>query len=43
MIKKAIGLVLLIVGILGILRESFVVGGLLTVFGSYLVEPEDNA
>ena len=40
-VKKAIGLALIIVGVVGILREAFVIGGLATVFGSYLAGLDD--
>ena len=35
-VKKALGLALIIIGVVGILKEAFVIGGLATVFGSYL-------
>lgn len=40
-LKKAIGLALIIVGVVGILREAFVIGGLAAVFGSYLAGLDD--
>ena len=40
-IKKALGLALIIIGVVGILKEAFVIGGLATVFGSYLAGLDD--
>ena len=40
-IKKALGLALIIIGVVGILKEAFVIGGLETVFGSYLAGLDD--
>ena len=40
-VKKALGLALIIIGVLGILKEAFVIGGLATVFGSYLAGLDD--
>ena len=40
-LKKAIGLALIIIGVVGILKEAFVIGGLATVFGSYLAGLDD--
>ena len=36
MIKKSIGLVFIVAGVLSLLREAFFIGGLATVFGCYL-------
>ena len=40
-LKKVLGLALIIIGVVGILKESFVIGGLATVFGSYLAGLDD--
>ena len=40
-VKKAIGLALIIIGVVGILKEAFVIGGLAAVFGSYLAGLDD--